>query len=315
MRVAFLFPGQGAQKVGMGLDLVERSAEAKKVFEQADEALGESLSKMIFEGPADSLTLTANTQPAILTMSVAALRAFGEKSDLVPDFVAGHSLGEFSALVASGAMRFEDAVRITRKRGTFMQEAVAPGEGAMAAIMGKLTPEEIRATCDESSEGEVVSPANFNAPGQVVISGHAGAVKRASAALKEKGSKAIPLRVSAPFHSALMEPAARKLDEALRFIQFETPNMGVVTNVEAEPNRDAERIHEILVNQVTSPVRWTDTIEFMLKEGVDLFVEFGPGSVLAGLLKRFEHNSTMISINSVESIDNGLEVLEKLQNS
>ena len=313
MKIAFLFPGQGAQKVGMGLDLFESSTAAKAVFIQADRALEEPLSKLIFEGPADDLTLTANTQPAILTMSMAALAAFGEKCSLEPVFVAGHSLGEFSALVAAGALDFQDAVRVTRARGTYMQEAVSPGKGAMAAVMGKLTQDEISKVCDDASSGEVVAPANFNAPGQVVISGHADAVKRASDILSEKGAKVIPLKVSAPFHSALMEPAARKLEERLAGIKFAKPKVEIVTNVEAKPNGDQSRIRELLVAQVTAPVRWTDTMQFMLESGVEVFMEFGPGNVLAGLLRRFEHNSTIISINSTESIDKGLEVLKKLQ--
>ncbi len=312
MKLAFLFPGQGAQKVGMGHDLFESSPAARSVFEEADAALSESLSKLIFEGPSEDLTLTANTQPAILAMSVAALRAFGEKTDATPEFVAGHSLGEFSALTAVGAMTFADAVRTTRVRGTFMQEAVSPGQGAMAAVMGKTPPEEIATTCEAAAQDEVVSPANFNAPGQVVISGHAKAVKRASEALTQKGAKVIPLKVSAPFHSTLMEPAAAKLDTALAGVEITTPSAPVVTNVEAEPNNEASRVRELLVRQVTAPVRWTDSMRFMLDAGIDQFFEFGPGNVLAGLLRRIEPSAKVVSINSQVGLDKAVEALEKL---
>ncbi|MCP4674082.1 MAG: ACP S-malonyltransferase [Deltaproteobacteria bacterium] len=313
MKLAFLFPGQGAQKVGMGHDLFESSHAARSAFEEADAALGESLSKLIFEGPSEDLTLTANTQPAILTMSVAALRAFGEKADVPPEFVAGHSLGEFSALTAVGAMTFADAVRTTRARGTFMQEAVSPGQGAMAAVMGEITPEEITATCEAAAEDEVVSPANFNAPGQVVISGHAEAVKRASETLVQKGAKVIPLKVSAPFHSTLMKPAALKLDTTLAGVEINTPSAPVVTNVEAEPNNEASRVRELLVSQVTAPVRWTDSIRFMLDAEIELFLEFGPGNVLAGLLRRIERSANIVSVNSQVGLDKAVEALEKLK--
>ncbi len=315
MKVAFLFPGQGAQKVGMGRDLFDSSNAARAAFEEADQALGEPLTKLIFEGPNEELTLTANTQPAVLTTSIAALRAFSEKSDVQPTFVAGHSLGEFSALVAASAMGFKDAVRVTRARGTFMQEAVPPGQGAMAAIMGSLSAEEISATCASAAGDEVVSPANLNAPGQTVISGHAGAVTRASAALVEKGAKAIPLKVSAPFHSALMKPAAQQLDRILADVELATPSVPVVTNVEAAANEDAGRIRELLVRQVTAPVLWTDSVHAMLDTKVDLFIEFGPGNVLAGLLRRIERSASGVSVNSNAGLDKALEALEKLRNS
>ncbi len=308
MKTAFIFPGQGAQKVGMGRDLFDASPAARAVFEEANDALGEDLSKLIFEGPAEDLTLTANTQPAILTVSIAAWRAFSEKCDIEPTFVAGHSLGEFSALVASGTMKFSDAVRTTRARGKFMQEAVSAGHGAMAAIMKKES-NEVFDACREAAQGQIVSPANFNSPGQVVISGDADAVKRASELLAASGGKVIPLKVSAPFHCALMEPAARGLDDFLATITFDTPKPAVVTNVEAVANDNSQRVRELLVKQVTSTVRWTDSIRFMLEAGVKNYFEFGPGNVLAGLMRKIEKTANVVSVNSINGLDKALETL------
>jgi [acyl-carrier-protein] S-malonyltransferase len=312
MKTAFVFPGQGAQRVGMGKELREKFDISRTVFAEADEALGENFQNLIFNGPAEDLTLTANTQPAILTVSIAALRAFQEVSNARPDFVAGHSLGEFSALVASGAMEFSDAVRTTRARGTFMQEAVPAGKGAMAAVM-KVDEDVIHAACEQASQGEVVSPANFNSPDQVVISGDAAAVSRAADILKEQGGRVIPLRVSAPFHCQLMTLAAEKLDAFLSEISFGIPVPPVVTNVEATPNLDASKIQKLMVQQVTSPVRWTDSIRYMIGEGVTTFVEFGPGNVLAGLISKIDASVETISVGSPDGIEKAKEKLEKNQ--
>ncbi|MCP4196789.1 MAG: ACP S-malonyltransferase [Proteobacteria bacterium] len=312
MKVAFLFPGQGAQKVGMGRELFDSVTAARTAFEKADTALDEPLSRLIFEGPAEELTLTANTQPAILTVSIAALEAFREKTAVTPAFVAGHSLGEFSALVAAGAMTFEDAVRTTRARGTFMQEAVPAGKGAMAAILGKISPERVTQLCRDASDTEAVGPANFNCPGQIVISGHKSAIERASAALGEEGAKVIPLAVSAPFHSPLMKPAAKQLDGVLNGVNFSELSVPVVTNVEAKPNTDANRIHDLLVRQVTAPVLWTDSIRLMIEAGVQTFIEFGPGNVLAGLLRKIDREVSVVSVNSPSGVDKAIEILKKL---
>jgi len=284
--VAFLFPGQGSQKVGMGKALAERYPAARAVFDEADAALGYRLSRLCFEGPDEELTLTAHAQPAILATSVAALRVLEAETDLRPAVVAGHSLGEYSALVAAGALALADAVRVVHLRGQVMQEAVAPGAGAMAAILG-LSPAEIDAACAEAAEGEVVSAANFNGGGQVVIAGHKGAVERACAAAKKRGAKrAVPLAVSAPFHCALMQPAAERLAPALNAIPIRSPLVPVVTNVEAAPNQDGGRVRDLLVKQVTGSVRWQESIERVAAMGITEAVEVGAGSVLAGLVKR-----------------------------
>jgi [acyl-carrier-protein] S-malonyltransferase len=312
IHAAFLFPGQGAQKVGMGKDLAETSAAARAVFEEADDALGEKLSDLIFNGPQEELTLTANTQPAILTVSIAALRAFEEKCDLTPALVAGHSLGEFSALVAAGGFQLADAVRITRARGTFMQEAVPAGVGGMAAVVGDISFDKLSEVCREAAGDQVVSPANLNAPGQVVISGHKDAVNRASDVLEEMGLRVIPLPVSAPFHSSLMAPAAEKLGEVLKSVTIGALAVPVVTNVEATPNRDTARVRDLLVRQVTAPVQWVASMRGILDAKISTFIEFGPGNVLAGLMRRIEKKASMVSVNSTEGLDKALSSLEKL---
>jgi [acyl-carrier-protein] S-malonyltransferase len=284
--LAFLFPGQGSQQIGMGQALVQAFAAARAVFDEGDQALGYPLSRLCFEGPAEQLTLTANAQPAILLTSIAALRVVQSETDLRPSVLAGHSLGEYSALVAAGALRLADAVRLVHLRGQLMQEAVAPGVGAMAAILG-LSSAEVEAACAEGAEGEVVSPANYNGGGQIVIAGHKGAVDRACAAAKRRGAKrALPLSVSAPFHCALMKPAADRLAIALAEVPVGSPEVPVVTNVEAEPNQDAARVRDLLARQVTAPVRWEESIERIAAMGVGQAVELGAGRVLAGLVKR-----------------------------
>jgi [acyl-carrier-protein] S-malonyltransferase len=287
-RIAFLFPGQGSQKVGMGRALFEARPEARAVFDEADATLGFSLSKLCFEGPAADLTLTANAQPAILATSIAALRVLEAETGLRPAVVAGHSLGEYSALVAAGALGLADAVRLVNLRGRFMQEAVPAGVGAMAAIIG-LSAEDVAAVCAEArgTTGVVVSPANLNGGGQIVIAGHKAAVERACAAAKARGAKlAKLLAVSAPFHCALMQPAADRLAAELGRVKFSAPQVPVVSNVEAAPNVDVARIPELLTRQVTGAVRWEESIARIAALELTVALEVGAGNVLAGLVKR-----------------------------
>jgi [acyl-carrier-protein] S-malonyltransferase len=285
-KLAFLFPGQGSQKVGMGRALRDGHAAARAVFEEVDTALGFSISKLCFDGPEAELTLTANQQPAILATSIAALRVLEAETGLRPAAVAGHSLGEYSALVAAGALDLADAVRLVHLRGRFMQEAVPAGVGAMAAVVG-LDAEAVAAACAEAARGEVVSPANLNGGGQIVIAGHKGAVERACAGAKARGAKlAKLLAVSAPFHCGLMQPAADRLARELAKVTFETPKVPVVTNVEAAPNTNAARIPELLTRQVTGSVRWEESVRAIAALGVTRAIEVGAGGVLAGLVKR-----------------------------
>ncbi|MCA1582953.1 MAG: ACP S-malonyltransferase [Acidobacteria bacterium] len=291
MTLALLFPGQGSQFVGMGKALAEASEPARRVFEEADDALGFSLSRLCFEGPEEELRLTANTQPAILTHSIAALRELETASPqrvAGTAFAAGHSLGEYSAHVAAGTLLFADALRLVRERGRFMQEAVAPGVGSMAAIVG-LPPEEIEAACRESAQGEVVAPANFNSPEQTVIAGHAAAVARACEACTARGAKkAIPLVVSAPFHCGLMAPARARMEPLLRSVSMAQLRFPVVTNVDARPATAVSEIRDALERQIDGPVRWVDSVRRLAADGVDRVLEIGPGKVLTGLVKRID---------------------------
>ncbi|MDP2341365.1 MAG: ACP S-malonyltransferase [Deltaproteobacteria bacterium] len=290
MALALLFPGQGSQAVGMGKELMASSPAAKRVFQEADEALGEKLSTLILEGPADELKRTRNTQPAIVTTSIAALRALEEKGafdKMKPVFAAGHSLGEYSALVAAGSLGFADAVRAVRARGTFMQEAVPEGQGAMAAVLGMdaATIKEIIAATTTATA--YVACANFNGPEQTVIGGTVEGVANATAALKAKGAKKVmPLPVSAPFHCALMAPVRPLLDDVLGKLTFAPLTFPIVTNVDADANDDAARVRGLLVEQVTSPVRFTEIAAFLIGKGVTTFVEVGPGKALVGMVKR-----------------------------
>ena len=300
--IACIFPGQGSQTVGMGKALAEAFPVARETMSEADEALGESLSGLCFEGPAERLVLTENTQPAILAVSVAAYRVLVSKG-IVPSFVAGHSLGEYSAHVAAGTMTFGDALRTVRRRGRYMQEAVPVGEGAMAAILG-LDPEKVAQACAEAAEGSVVSPANLNAPGQVVIAGAADAVARASARARELGAKrAIPLPVSAPFHCALMRPAEARLAPELRALTVTDPSIPVVANVDAEVKRTAAEGIEALVRQVSSPVRWEDVMRRLASEGVHKYVEVGPGAVLTGLGRKILRDAAFANIEDPSGLD------------
>lgn len=308
-KIAFLFPGQGSQTVGMGKDLFDNFAAAREVFEEADEALGFSLSEMCFSGTDEDLALTANTQPAILTTSIAALRAMIGEGFPSPDFVAGHSLGEYSALVAAGSLSFSDAVQAVRKRGTYMQEAVPVGVGAMAAILG-LPLETVEIACAEAAEGEICSPANINSPAQIVIAGNSDAVDRAIDLLKERGAKrAIRLNVSAPFHCALMKPAQDRLAADLENVGFADLRFPLIENVSAEPNSSGERARNALITQVSSPVRWAQSMETLLAEEVTTFVEVGAGKVLSGLVRQINRDVTCVNVESADSLRKSLEVL------
>jgi [acyl-carrier-protein] S-malonyltransferase len=301
-KTAFIFPGQGSQYVGMGKELAEHFPVAQQTFEEANDALGLDLRGLCFNGPEAELKLTANTQPCILTVSIAALRVLQAEVGWKADYLAGHSLGEFSALVAAEAMSVRDAVRIVRMRGQFMQEAVPVGVGGMAAVLG-LAREKVEELCRQAAEGEVLTPANFNSPGQIVISGHMKAVERAIALAPGLGAKrAVPLPVSAPFHSPLMEPAGKRLGAELARIEIRELKAPVVTNCEAEPNTAKERVRDLLVRQVSSPVRWEDSINRMIELGAERFVEIGPGTVLLGLLRRIDGSRKMFHVEDLASV-------------
>jgi [acyl-carrier-protein] S-malonyltransferase len=300
-RTAFIFPGQGSQYVGMGKEFYGQFGVAKEVFEEADDTLHFSVSSLCFQGPEEELRLTENTQPAILTTSVAALKVLQTERGINPQFAAGPSLGEYSALVASGALSFAEAVQTVRLRGKFMQEAVPVGEGAMAAILG-MEREEVEKLCEEAAAGEVLSPANFNCPGQIVIAGHLKAVHRAIERVKQNGKRAVLLPVSAPFHSPLMKPAGARLEKALEEISVRDLNVPVVTNVEAEINTSKEKIKALLVAQVSSPVRWEESMRRMIKEGVEQILEIGPGKVLSGLMKRIDREVETWNLEDIQTL-------------
>lgn len=300
--IAFIFPGQGSQSAGMGRDLADNFPIARETFAAANDALNFDLAALCFNGPDEDLKLTANTQPAILTHSIAALRVLQQETGLNPGLVAGHSLGEYSALVCAGALSFTDAVKTVRQRGQFMQEAVPVGVGAMAAILG-LDNDILDSICKTASQGQIVSPANFNSPGQIVIAGHADAVSRACDLAKEQGAKrALPLPVSAPFHCALMQPAANRLGEVLAQIGVRDMVCPVVSNVEARPNQDPARVVDLLVRQVCAPVQWTDSVQTMVDLGVTRFIELGPGKVLIGLIKRLARGSELGNVEDCASL-------------
>lgn len=310
MKIAIVFPGQASQSVGMGKDLADRFPEARRVFEEAEGVLGEGFRRLLWEGPEESLNLTANTQPAVLAVSTAAFRVLSAaRPDLSPAFVAGHSLGEYGAHVAAGTLDFSQALSTVRQRGLFMQEAVPVGEGAMAALMGMDTEGVLQACREGSLEGEVV-PANDNAPGQVVIAGKAAAVHRTVEFARKNGCrKAVLLPVSAPFHSPLMKPARQRLEPVLWGLSFRDPKWPVVANVDARPVVTGEEARDRLLRQVDAPVRWRQTLEFFRDEGVDTVVEVGPGTVLTGLSKRVSREWTLLNVEDGASLERTLTAL------
>jgi len=309
-KLAFIFPGQGSQSAGMGKDLAQAFPEARAVFDEVDAALAEKLSQLCFEGPEEKLKLTANTQPSILAVSAAAAAVLA-RHGIRPDLVAGHSLGEYSALVAAGALGAADAARAVRARGTFMQEAVPAGRGAMSAVLG-LEPERVRLVCEsvEAATGKVCSPANYNEPAQTVIAGDASAVEMAGQKLKEAGAKrVVPLPVSAPFHCALMKPVRGRLEPVLRALAWKEPGLPVVSNVEAKANRDLARVVPLLLEQVTAPVRWNESVQELVRLGVTRLVEVGPGRVLSGLARRIDGSLQVLNVEDRTSLEKTVAAL------
>src|SRR4029077_14382328 len=308
MTIAFLFPGQGSQDVGMGKELAEHHAVARQTFQEADDALGYKLSQLCFEGPEEQLRLTEVTQPAILTASVAAWRVLQEKG-VSPAFVAGHSLGEYSANVAAGTLSFSDAVRTVRNRGKYMQEAVPVGVGAMAAILG-MDLEKVTAVCADAAQGEVCEPANINSSEQIVISGHTAAVERATKLASERGAKrAIMLSVSAPFHCALMKPAQDRLAADLNSLKLQRPAIPVACNVDAVIVVDADSARHALVRQVTGSVKWDQSVRLLIAKGMQVFVEAGPGKVLCGLMRQIDRSKVALNVGDEASLQKTMEQL------
>jgi [acyl-carrier-protein] S-malonyltransferase len=307
-QIAFLFPGQGSQAVGMGKELAEKYPVARQTFEEADAALGYKLSQLCFEGPEENLRMTEITQPAILTASVAALRVLREKG-VIPNFVAGHSLGEYSAHVAAGTLDFPDAVRTVRNRGKYMQEAVPLGVGAMAAILG-MDPEKVAAVCADTAQGEVCEPANLNSSEQIVISGHTAAVERAVKLASERGAKrAIMLSVSAPFHCSLMKPAQDRLAADLNSLRLQKPAIAVACNVDAVIVVDADSARNALVRQVTGSVKWDQSVRLLIAKGMQVFVEAGPGKVLCGLMRQIDRSKVALNVGDEASLQKAMEQL------
>jgi [acyl-carrier-protein] S-malonyltransferase len=306
--IAFLFPGQGSQAIGMGKDLAEKYPRARRTFEEADEALGMKLSQLCFEGPEDQLRLTEITQPAILTVSVAAWRVLNEKG-VKPDFVAGHSLGEYSAHFAAGTISFADAVRTVRNRGKYMQEAVPVGTGSMAAILG-MSFEDVVKVCADAAQGEVCEPANINSPEQIVISGHTAAVERGAKLADERGAKrAKVLPVSAPFHCSLMQPAQDRLATDLQAMKFSQPSVPVISNVYARPVEDTESAREALVRQVTGSVKWSESVLWLAAKDVSTFIEVGPGKVLCGLMRQIDRSRKTLNVEDDASLQKTMEFM------